>query len=71
MSSEELLHVIQVHLQDMCTLYGERIGVLMFRKHLARYLHDWLITPEIRRSLFSHSEAAPLVAEIKHLLQLV
>lgn len=70
-SSEELLHVIQVHLQDMCTLYGERIGVLMFRKHLARYLHDWLITPEIRRSLFSHSEAAPLVAEIKHLLQLV
>ena len=64
-----LFRVIQSHLSGMVALYGERVAVLMFRKHLLRYMNGYLTTAEIRRSIFSHLESAPLLAEIKSLLQ--
>ena len=68
-SRAELLRVIRLHLQSMVALYSERIAVLMFRKHLVRYLSGYLTTVELRRSVFSHEEAAPLLAQIETLLQ--
>jgi nifR3 family TIM-barrel protein len=68
-SPSERLQVMQQHLSDMINLYSERIAVLMFRKHLVRYMSGSLTTPDIRRSVFSHTEAAPLLAELQSLLQ--
>jgi nifR3 family TIM-barrel protein len=70
-SPAERLRVIEQHLSDMIDLYSERIAVLMFRKHLVRYMSGYLTTPEIRRSVFSHVEATPLLDEIRSLLQIV
>jgi len=54
----------------MSELYSERIAMLMFRKHLLRYMQGYLTSAEIRRSIFSHLEAAPLLAEIRTLFDL-
>ncbi|MHC1740979.1 MAG: tRNA dihydrouridine synthase [Anaerolineaceae bacterium] len=69
-STDELFRVIQWHLNDMIELYSEKIAVLMFRKHLVKYLSGYLITPEIRRSIFSYIVSAPLLVEIQSLLNL-
>jgi tRNA-dihydrouridine synthase len=69
-SPAERLRVMQLHLASLIELYSERIAIPMFRKHLIRYMNGYLTTSEIRRSLFSHTEAAPLLAEISALLQI-
>lgn len=66
----ERYHVIERHLKRMSELYSERIAMLMFRKHLLRYMQGYLTSAEIRRSIFSHLEAAPLLAEIRTLFDL-
>jgi nifR3 family TIM-barrel protein len=68
-SRSELYQVISRHLHLMVDLYSEKIAVLMFRKHLLRYLSGYLNTPEIRRTLFSFTESAPLLENISLLLQ--
>ncbi len=35
-----LLDAVRIHSQEMMTYYGERQGLVMFRKHLKRYLED-------------------------------
>lgn len=68
-TAEEKISVMTRHLQAMIELYGEKIAVLMFRKHLVRYMSGTLVTPEIRRSIFSHTESAAVLSEISALLQ--
>lgn len=58
------------HLNRMVDLYPPRVAILMFRKHLVRYLHNQLTTPEIRRNIFSIEEQSQLLAEIRKLLVL-
>ena len=67
-SAEDKISVMKRHLQGMIELYGEKIAVLMFRKHLVRYMSGTLTTPEIRRSIFSHTESATVLSEISTLL---
>ena len=67
-SRTELFSVIRRHLESMCDLYTERIAVLMFRKHLLRYISDNLTTSEIRRTVFSFTETEPLLEYISTLL---
>ncbi len=64
----EILRVIEIHLNAMAAHYGEKIGVLLFRKHLKRYLEGSLSTPEIRREIFSHENTQPLLQQIKSIL---
>ncbi|NMC85397.1 MAG: tRNA dihydrouridine synthase DusB [Anaerolineaceae bacterium] len=66
----ERYRVIERHLKRMSELYSERIAMLMFRKHLLRYMQGYLTSAEIRRSIFSHLEADPLLAEIRTLFDL-
>lgn len=67
-SPNELFAVIDRHLHLMMDLYSEHVAVLMFRKHLLRYLAGYLNTPQIRRTIFSYVEAAPLLEYISQLL---
>lgn len=66
----ERYRIIERHLKRMIELYSERIAMLMFRKHLLRYMQGYLTSAEIRRSIFSHLEADPLLAEIRTLFDL-
>jgi len=56
----EQARVINYHLNGMRMLYGELDGVRLFRKHLARYLHDMDLDKEIRRSIMTCTQASEL-----------
>ncbi len=64
----ELLRVVEHHLDLMVQHYGEKIGVMVFRKHLTRYLHGYLSTPEIRRNIYSQEKEMELFESICSLL---
>jgi nifR3 family TIM-barrel protein len=67
-SKGDLCSVISQHLQNMCAQYPPRIGVLMFRKHLARYLFGYLKTSDIRRHIFSIETPDELLQAIQILI---
>jgi hypothetical protein len=46
------------------------MGVPIFRKHLVRYLSGYLLTSEIRRDVFTISNASDLISRIKILMHL-
>jgi tRNA-dihydrouridine synthase len=64
----ELFQVVSLHLGMMVDLYGANIAVPMFRKHLVRYLDGFLVTPEIRRHIFTIEPPDLLLSEIEKLL---
>lgn len=63
-----LYEVIQKHLSRMNSLYPPRVAVLMFRKHLVKYLHKYLLTPDIRRYVFSIEDSRELLMEIHKII---
>jgi nifR3 family TIM-barrel protein len=67
-SREELYSTITRHLDLMVDLYGGNIAVPMFRKHLIRYLHEFLTTSDIRRKIFTIDNPSTLLEEIKELI---
>ncbi len=67
--TNELMRVIKLHLSAIIKQYGERIGVVLFRKHLTRYLFGYLTSPEIRKEIYSHTFEADLIPAIEELLK--
>ncbi len=67
-STQEILRVIRLHLHGMVQQYSERIGVVLFRKHLTRYLEGYLTTPSIRKSVYSIESETELLDKIQHLV---
>jgi tRNA-dihydrouridine synthase B len=65
----ELLSVITRHLNLMIDLYGPGVAVPLFRKHLIRYLQGYLITPELRRHVFTIPDPVVLLQEIDILVR--
>lgn len=65
----QLLDMMISHIRQMTDLYGPKIGVLMFRKHLVKYLSTHLITPDIRRDIFRITDQEDLISSIKALIQ--
>ncbi len=62
--------MVVLHINLMVDHYGEKIGLLVFRKHLAIYLSDYLLTAEIRSQIFSIVDQSKLEAYIYKLLKL-
>lgn len=67
-STDELMRVITLHVEDMVAHYGEKIGLILFRKHLTRYMSGYLSTPQIRKHIYSIEQKAEL---IEALIQLI
>jgi nifR3 family TIM-barrel protein len=67
---EELHAVIIRHLTSMAELYTPRNGTILFRKHLSRYLLEFLTTVELRQKIFSIEDPAQLIAKITEILDL-
>ena len=59
--NDELLAVMRSHLEKMVDLYTARIGTVLFRKHLARYLHGQLPTAKDRQMIFSIEDLDELI----------
>ncbi len=51
--STEIVATIRQHAQAMVSYYGERDGLVLFRKHLVRYLQPLTIAEETRAALLS------------------
>lgn len=66
--SDELYRVISDHLHEMTDFYGDHLGVILFRKHMARYLRNYLTTSEIRTAIFNLEYTQDILEMIKHLL---
>jgi nifR3 family TIM-barrel protein len=63
-TKEEVIRVIARHLQGMRAFYGEERGVVLFRKHLVRYLSPYPLNQEIRRALLTTSEVSFLMKKL-------
>ncbi len=68
--ANELFSVMSAHLLDMCSLYSPRIGTMLFRKHLAQYLKEYLSTSEIRQKIFTIENPQELLKLISFLLNI-
>lgn len=64
----DLLQTISRHLNLMVDLYSPRIGVILFRKHMARYLTNRMTTTDQRRYVFSIDDPENLIVEIEKIL---
>ena len=67
-TQEELFRVIALHLRGMVEHYNEKIGVVLFRKHMTRYLFGYLSTPELRKRIYSIEDEQQLLSSIEELL---
>jgi tRNA-dihydrouridine synthase B len=68
LSIDQYQSVIFTHLARMIDLYSPRTGVILFRKHLSRYMQDYLPTASIRKKIFSIEDYQELHSEITVLL---
>ena len=67
-TNEDLLMVMTDHLNMMTCMYSDRIGTILFRKHLAHYLAGRLPTAEVRSRIFSVEDPHELLSEIEKIL---
>jgi tRNA-dihydrouridine synthase B len=68
--TRDLFDMIKNHMDLITTHYGEKIGLLVFRKHLVKYLNNYLLTSKIRSEIFSITDKTQLLDYIKNLLRL-
>lgn len=64
----ELVNIIQEHISGMEDLYGPKIGVTLFRKHLSKYLSLSRLPAEQKKQLFSSTDQMELMNIIRQLL---
>ena len=65
--NEEVASILHQHLNGMIEFYGQDLGLLRFRKHLAAYIKPMQIPYEARLALLTsstQSQLAALLAEI-------
>ncbi|MEN6481113.1 MAG: tRNA dihydrouridine synthase DusB [Anaerolineaceae bacterium] len=60
------LETIRIHLQKMTDFYGEEAGVILFRKHAARYLSDLNLSREERAALFEIKSRQKMMGRIEN-----
>lgn len=66
--ADEIYRVMAEHLALMVSFYGNPLGVILFRKHLARYMSGYLTTTEIRGRIFQFDQPEPLLQMVSDLL---
>jgi nifR3 family TIM-barrel protein len=64
---EEVASILHQHLEGMVDFYGQNLGLLRFRKHLAAYIRPMQIPQDTRHALLTSStksELTTLLAEV-------
>jgi nifR3 family TIM-barrel protein len=67
-SVKSILTVVQEHLYKMTSLYSNKIGTMLFRRHLARYLHDINLSTEQKVVIFAIEDPANLIEYLNNLM---
>lgn len=63
----ETLATIRHHLQGMLDTYGAREGIILFRKHLTRYLAPLQPPGELRAAILAETDPARFEALLQQL----
>jgi tRNA-dihydrouridine synthase B len=67
-NGEQVRQVIEQHLQRMLSFYGERRGLVIFRKHANQYLTASGLSSEMRREILTTSSAEEFLILIQQVL---
>jgi tRNA-dihydrouridine synthase B len=67
-TGEQVRLVIEQHLQRMVSFYGERRGLVIFRKHANQYLTASGLSSEMRREILTASSAEEFLTLIQQVL---
>jgi tRNA-dihydrouridine synthase B len=65
----EFFQVIQQHLTLMGNLYGDRLGSMLFRRHLSKYLSDWTLSLAQKITLFAIESPVELMQYLHELVK--
>lgn len=69
---EEILDTVRYHLQEMVSYYGEKLGVVLFRKHLKHYLAEMTEAQPLMEPLLQATkerELRTILSEISNKVQ--
>ena len=64
---EEVLHIIHIHLDRMIGFYGQRLGMVRFRKHLAAYLDPLKLPDRLRIEILQCSTRTQLHSRLQNI----
>ena len=64
---EEVQHTIHLHLDRMIDFYGQRLGMIRFRKHLAAYLDPMELPDRLRVEILSCTTRAQLHSLVQNI----
>lgn len=64
-SYEHVVTAVLLHLSEMVAYYGEKDGVILFRKHLKRYLEPFAFTQAFMPELLSAKKQSELVGVLE------
>jgi len=67
-TGEQVRLVIERHLQKMLSFYGERRGLVLFRKHANQYLTASGLSSELRRAILTTSSADEFLSLVQQAL---
>lgn len=57
------------HLQDMIDFYGEVIGIKLFRKYIAKFIEDYPLSREERRSILTRESKGTLLVDLDKIIR--
>ncbi len=66
-SPEQVRSMMLRHLERSIAFYGEKHGLIFFRKHASRYLSPWTLSKEIRAHLLTAEQPADFLALLENL----
>ncbi len=67
-TGEQVLQVIELHLQRMVSFYGENRGLVIFRKHANQYLTGSGLSSEMRRAILTTSSPDEFLSLVRQVL---
>ncbi len=67
-TGEQVLQVIELHLQRMVSFYGENRGLVIFRKHANQYLAASGLSSEMRRAILTTSSPDEFLSLVRQVL---
>jgi tRNA-dihydrouridine synthase len=63
--NDELASILFQHMQKMIEFYGQELGLLRFRKHLAAYVQPMQLADDVRIALLTSPSKSDLHAQLE------
>ena len=63
----EIFAGVRIHLREMVGYYGEKHGLMLFRKHFKRYVGEWELPQPLMKRMLTAEETAVFLAHLAEL----